>query len=134
LDEVGGNHVDEHARMVWDNERDDLVARVERRLGRLRLSTVERRPLPGVATTTALVDRVRATNLATLRWTDAARSLQGRVAFLRAALGEPWPDLSDGALRRHLDDWLAPALTAAGATGRVDLERVDLVRALSAMV
>jgi ATP-dependent helicase HrpB len=134
LDEIAGHHVDEHARVVWDSERDDLVARVERRLGRLRLGTVERRPPAGVATTTALVDRVRSTNLEALRWTGAARSLQARVGFLRAALGEPWPDVSDRELRRHLDDWLAPVLTAAGATGRADLERVDLVMVLRTLV
>ncbi|MGH9191018.1 MAG: ATP-dependent helicase C-terminal domain-containing protein, partial [Acidimicrobiales bacterium] len=134
LDEIAAQQIDEHARMVWDRERDDLVARVERRLGRLRLGVVERRPPPGTATTAALIDRVRSTNLAVLPWSDAGRSLQARVGFLRAVLGEPWPDLSDGALRRHLGDWLAPQLAAAGATGRADLERVDLVRALRAMV
>ncbi|HET6834709.1 MAG TPA: ATP-dependent helicase HrpB [Acidimicrobiales bacterium] len=134
LDEIAGHQVEEHARMVWDRDRDDLVARVERRLGRLRLGVVERRPPPGTATTTALIDRVRSTDLAALPWSDAARALQARVGFLRAVLGEPWPDVSDGALRRHLDDWLAPVLTAAGARGRADLDRVDLVRALRAMV
>jgi ATP-dependent helicase HrpB len=134
LDEIAVHRVDEYARIVWDRERDDLVARVERRLGRLRLGVVERRAAAGTATTAALVDRVRSTNLAALTWTDAARSLQARIGFLRAVLGDPWPDVSDGALRRHLDDWLAPLLTAAGASGRADLERVDLVRALRAMV
>jgi ATP-dependent helicase HrpB len=134
LDEIAGDQIEEHARIDWDPRRDDLVARVERRLGRLRLGTVERRPPAGRPTTTALIDRVRATNLAALPWTDRARSLQARVGFLRAMLGEPWPDVSDAALRRQLDDWLAPVLAAAGATGRADLERVDLVRALRAMV
>jgi ATP-dependent RNA helicase HrpB len=134
LDDIAGHRVDEHARIVWDRERDDLVARVERRLGRLRLGVVERRPPAGTATTTALIDRVRSTNLAALPWTDAARSLQARITFLRAVLGEPWPDASDGALRRHLDSWLAPMLAAAGATGRADLGRVDMVRALRATV
>jgi ATP-dependent helicase HrpB len=134
LDEIAGDRIDEHARIDWDPRRDDLVARVERRLGRLRLGTVERRPQPGTPTTTALIDRVRATNLAALAWTDRARSLQARTGFLRAVLGEPWPDVSDAALRRRLDDWLAPLLTAAGATGRADLERVDLIGALRGMV
>jgi ATP-dependent helicase HrpB len=134
LDEIVGDRVDEHARIDWDPRRDDLVARVERRLGRLRLSTVERRPRAGTPTTTALIDRVRATDLAALPWTDRARSLQARIGFLHAVLGETWPDVSDAALRRHLDDWLAPLLTAAGATGRADLERVDLIGALRALV
>jgi len=134
LDEIAADRIDEHARIVWDRERDDLVARVERRLGRLRLGVVEQRPPTGTPTTTALIDRVRATNLAALPWTDAARSLQARIGFLRAVLGEPWPDLSDAALRRGLNDWLAPLLAAGGATGRADLERVDLIRALRGMV
>jgi ATP-dependent helicase HrpB len=132
LDEVAGTQVIEHARLVWDGDRDDLVARVERQLGRLRLGTVERRPSPGLPATTALLDRVRATSLAALPWTAAARSVQARVAFLRARLGEPWPDLSDASLRRTLDDWLAPLLTRA--TGRADLERLDLARLLRGMV
>jgi ATP-dependent helicase HrpB len=134
LDEIAGDRIDEHARIDWDTGRHDLVARVERRLGRLRLGTIERRPPAGRPTTTALIDRVRATNLAALAWTDSARSLQARIGFLRAVIGEPWPDVSDAALRRRLDDWLAPLLTAAGATGRADLERVDLIRALRGMV
>src|SRR5690606_15784992 len=44
---VAGDRIEEHGRLVWDPERDDLVDRVERRLGRLRLGTVERRPAPG---------------------------------------------------------------------------------------
>src|SRR5690606_28751100 len=80
----------------------------------------------------ALLDRVRQSGLAALPWTDAARSVQARVAFLRAVVGEPWPDLSDAALRRRLDDWLAPLL--ARATGRADLDRLDLTRILRGMV
>lgn len=132
LDAIAGDQVVEHARLVWDGDRNDLVARVERQLGRLRLGTVERRPSPGLPTTTALLDRVRQSGLAALPWTDAARSVQARVAFLRAVVGEPWPDLSDAALRRRLDDWLAPLL--ARATGRADLDRLDLTRILRGMV
>jgi ATP-dependent helicase HrpB len=132
LDAIAGDQVVEHARLVWDSDRDDLVARVERQLGRLRLGTVERRPSPGLPTTTALLDRVRQSGLAALPWTDAARSVQARVAFLRAVLGEPWPDLSDAALRRRLADWLAPLL--ARASGRADLDRLDLTRVLRGMV
>ena len=132
LDEIAGDQVVEHVRLVWDRDRDDLVARIERRLGRLDLGTVEGRPSPGLPATTALLDRVRSTGLAALPWTDASRSLQARVGFLRAVIGEPWPDLSDAALRRTLDDWLAPHL--ARATGRSDLARLDLTRLLRGLV
>jgi ATP-dependent helicase HrpB len=132
LDEVAGDRMVEHSRLVWDADRDDLVDRAERQLGRLRLGTVERRPRPGLATTTALLDRVRSTGLDALPWTDRARDLQARVAFLRARVGEPWPDLSTPALRRRLDDWLAPWLE--GATGRGDLDRLDLAAILRGQV
>jgi ATP-dependent helicase HrpB len=127
-----GDQVVEHARLVWDRDRDDLVARVERNLGRLRLGVTERRPEPGLPARRALVDRVRDTSLALLPWTPAARSVQARVGFLHAVVGEPWPDLSDAALRRGLADWLEPLL--AGATGRADLDRLDLARTLRGMV
>ena len=65
--------------------------------------------------------------------TPPGRCRPGSASCARV-LGEPWPDVSDAALRRRLDDWLAPGADAAGATGRADLERVDLVRALRAMV
>jgi ATP-dependent helicase HrpB len=127
-----GDQVVEHARLVWDRDRDDLVARVERTLGRVRLGVTERRPEPGLPATRALVDRVRDTGLTLLPWTPAARSVQARVGFLRAVVGEPWPDLSDPALRRGLADWLEPLL--GGATGRADLDRLDLARTLRGMV
>ena len=112
----------------WDTTRDDLRARVERRLGSLVLSTTEGPAPPGPDTTKALLARVRSTRLAALRWTDKARALQQRVAFARRTLGEEWPDLSDTALVAALDDWLAPSL--AKATGRTDLEAVDVLAVL----
>jgi ATP-dependent helicase HrpB len=130
---VAGAEVTEHATLTWDRDRDDLVARVERRLGRLGLGTVESRPEPGPATTAALLGHVRVTRLGALRGTDAAASLRSRIAFLRTHRPEePWPDLTDKALLADLDGWLAPFL--AGATGRADLERVDVGAALRALV
>jgi ATP-dependent helicase HrpB len=87
-----------------------------------------------VPATAALVARVRSTGLAALAWTPHARALQARIGFLRAVVGEPWPDVSDAALRRTLDDWLAPRLEAARATGRADLERVDVAGVLRSLV
>ncbi len=133
LDDVAGDQVVEHSRLVWDRDRDELVDRAERQLGRLRLGTVERRPRPGLATTTALLDRVRVHRpRRPARGRRAPATCSARVGFLHARVGEPWPDLSTAALRRTLDDWLAPWL--AGATGRGDLDRLDLAAILRSLV
>ncbi len=127
-DDLPLGEVEEATSLTWDKARDDLVARVTRRLGALDLGTYDARPAPGPATTAALVQRVKASRLAALRWSDAARSLQARVGFLRRHQDGDWPDLSDRALLGDLDGWLSPLL--AGATGRADLDAVDVTRAL----
>ena len=116
----------------WDPARDDLRQRAERRLGAIVLASHEGRAPAGEATTAALVDQVRSTRLAALGWRDGDRTLQARIGFARQALGEDWPDVTDEVLLASLDDWLAPRL--AGATGRADLERVDVGRALRDLV
>ncbi len=126
--EAAAGGAEESVTVSWDPARDDLRAKVERRLGSLVLATADAPAPAGEATTRALVARVRATRLAALHWTDKARALQARAAFARRTFGGDWPDLSDAALVATLDDWLAPLL--AGATGRAGIEAVDVAGAL----
>jgi ATP-dependent helicase HrpB len=116
------------AALSWDTSRDDLRARAQRRLDNLILGETDGPAEPGPATTAALVARTRATKLGILKWTEAARSLQVRAAFVRrvetgGATAE-WPDLSDSALLASLDAWLVPLLV--NASGRADLEALDM--------
>ena len=117
---------------MWDRQRDDLVARVELRLGGMVLDEQVRAAPAGEATVAALLDRVRATRLGALGWTDRARTLRDRVAFLRREFGDEWPDWSDAALLGSLDEWLAPFLV--GAVGAADLARLDTEMLLSAQL
>ena len=128
--EIAGvlDDVVEDRRLVWDADRDDLVVRVERRLDALRLGEEVRTPEPGDETLDALIGRVRNTKLAVLSWPERAVQLRARVALLRSVLGDEWPDWSDRALVATLADWLRPYL--AGATGRSDLDRVDVATLL----
>lgn len=125
---VFGDDVDERISLEWDSERDDLVERVERRLDGMQLGATARRPQPGEATTAALMERVRQTGLAVIGWSEASVRLRRRVDYLHRTIGDPWPDWTVETLAATADDWLAPYLP--GATGRDDLERVDVATVL----
>ena len=119
-----GPAVEQRVVVDWDRRRNDLVARSEARLGGVVVARHEGPPGPGPATEAALLERVRSTRLGALGPDDGVRSLQRRVAFLRARGRPGLPDLTDAALLADLDGWLPPYL--AGAVGRLDLDRLDL--------
>lgn len=124
LEVVAGEAIERTSILEWDTVRDDLRLRTERRLGNLVLAATDAPAEPGEATVAALVDRVRATHLGILGWSDASRALQTRLGYARRAFGDEWPDVSDDALLAALDDWLMPRLD--GVTGRSGLQRLDV--------
>ncbi len=124
------DQIEQRIFLVWDKQRDDLVERVEQRLGGILLDERTYTPHAGEATVAALLDRVRSTRLGALQWNDRTVALRHRVAFLRRELGDEWPDWSDKALLASLDEWLAPFLPHA--TGAADLARLDTEMLLTA--
>ena len=120
--------VTESVRVEWDPGRDDVVERVERRLGSMRLGEALRPAQPGAETTRVLLARVSATGLAVLGWNATSLALRRRVAFLHRSIGAPWPDWSAETLTRTAGEWLGPYLTTAA--GRDDVERIDLTTVL----
>jgi ATP-dependent helicase HrpB len=118
------HEVERRESLVWDKQRNDLVERIETRLGNMVISDITRTPTPGPATVAALVERMRVTRLAPIDMAAAA-NLRARLALLaRLFPDDGWPDTSDAALLATLDDWLVPYLLHA--TGRADLERLDV--------
>jgi ATP-dependent helicase HrpB len=119
--------------IAWDARSETVAARRQRRLGAL---VLDDRPLDrpdADAVAAAMVAGVCAMGLDCLPWSEATRSLQARVGFLRAIFPDDgWPDLSDATLRATLEDWLAPFL--AGVSRRAHLARLDLHAALSARI
>ena len=102
-----------------------VLSRRRRRLGAL---VLDDRTIPAdPAETAAALAGALATRLGTLDWTDAARQLQARAAWLRT-VDETVPDLSDTALAACVQDWLAPHLT--GLSRLADAARLDLVALL----
>jgi ATP-dependent RNA helicase HrpB len=104
----------------------DVVTRSVERLGAITL--VERRlanPDPGLVRA-ALLDGLRRDGLGLLTWSRGATELRERLAFAHAALGDPWPDVSDEALLAGADDWLQ----LGPARRRADLAKVDVAGSL----
>ncbi|MFT5530951.1 MAG: ATP-dependent helicase HrpB [Candidatus Poriferisodalaceae bacterium] len=112
----------------WDPSRKDFVRTVGQRLGQLWLGSSTRRPEAGPGLAAAISAVVGEQGLPILNWTPAARALQSRAALVGSVSDVEWPEITDAALLAQLDEWLTPLLWKA--TGRKDLERVDLVEAL----
>ena len=125
-----GQGLSTRSTLEWNQERDDLVLRVQRRLGSLRLDEHVLRPEPGPETLAALMARITATKLAALPWTSESLHLRERVTFCHLVLGAPWPDWSIDGLTNSLDTWLSMYLS--NATGQTDLEQLDLQMLLRA--
>lgn len=106
----------------------DVVARRVERLGAVELSVRPlKQPAPGPVRE-ALVEGLRREGLGLLRWTRDTGQLRERLAFLHRELGEPWPDVSQGALLERTEQWLEPELSRARR--RSDLARIDVGQAL----
>ncbi|MGM7648535.1 ATP-dependent RNA helicase [Nocardia sp. JW2] len=110
----------------WDGG--DVIARRVERLGAIVLSEKPLREPDSALVGAALREGLRAEGIGLLRWSDDARNLRDRLAFLHRTLGTPWPDVDDDALLADLDSWLGPELTTARR--RADLARIDAGTAL----
>jgi ATP-dependent helicase HrpB len=104
------------------NETNVAVRAVSSRaLGAIVLSERPARDLDDQAILHALLDAVRRRGLDVLPWTDRARAVRDRLAFLHRVDPE-WPDVSDDALLLSLEQWLAPWLR--------DARRADVLRSI----
>lgn len=126
---VLGDDVEVESYLLWDKGRDDLVQRVVRKVGSIRIDERDLAPVAGDEANEALLERVRATQLAVLGNGDALQFRQ-RVAFLRHNLGTEWPDTSTPHLLSTLTEWLSPYLV--GATSKADLQAIDLTMIIQA--
>jgi len=120
--------------VVWDDTAEAVRATRQRRLGQLIVSEQGlSKPDPSMMSA-ALVQGLRRAGLNRLAWTMELREWRARVAFLRRIEGQAsrWPDLSDEALLRTLDDWLGPSLLGLTTLDRVT--RLDLTQPLHALL
>lgn len=136
--------IETQTRIDWSSAEEAVLARQQRTLGTL---VLDERALPDpdpVALMRAMLDGLRQLDLAVLPWTQSLRAWQARVQFIhtwRGALADQradrsmemnWPNVSDGALRNTLADWLGPFL--GGITRRSQLANIDLKLALTRLL
>jgi ATP-dependent helicase HrpB len=120
--------------VVWDDAAHIVRATRQRRFGSLILAEQGlSKPDPSMMSA-ALLQGVRQAGLDKLAWTTELRQWRARVGFLRRTEGQEsrWPDLSDEALLRTLDDWLGPFLSGITTLDRVT--RLDLAQPLHALL
>lgn len=116
--------------VTWSGGR--VLARRRTLLGAIELGSVPIGDPPAQAVTSAIREALATEGIALLTWTEAATALRARLDFLHRALGDPWPDVSDGALTENLGSWLGPQL--ARVRSAQDLRRIDVYAALRAML
>jgi len=83
-------------------------------------------------TARVLANGIANLGLSRLPWSKAQIQLRGRVAFLRTAEKDEWPDLTDETLADTAMEWLAPFL--AGKTKLSEIGTDDLGAALDALL
>ncbi len=119
--------------LAWEEAEQAVVARRERHLGALILSS---RPLESVdpqAVTGILLDAIRARGLRCLPWNAESERLRKRLAFVHVLeKGTGWPDVSDESLLANLEHWLGPYLS--GMSRLSHLRRLDLGAALQGLL
>ncbi len=112
----------------WDAEARAVRARERLAIGAV---TLRETPVPDPdpdAVAAALLAGIREEGLELLPWTRAARQFCQRARFMRR-FDPSWPDFSEEGLLASLPEWLGPFVS--GMRGAADLQRLDLVVALS---
>ena len=122
VEAIAGERIETRDETVFDAASASLRRRAFRRLGAIRLSERNLAVEASEENARMLARGVAALGVARLPWTKSQMQRRDRVAFLRRAEGDEWPDLSDAALAASAEDWLAPfiarARVACGHCGR----------------
>lgn len=125
IEEHFAAHIKTRDTIAWDHRAEAVTMSRQRRLGALILSETPLTDADPEQIAAAMLTGIQDMGLGALPWSEGARNLIARAAFLRRLFpDEPWPDLTDGALLATLDQWLEPDL--AGMTRRGHLQRLDM--------
>jgi ATP-dependent helicase HrpB len=109
----------------WDPAAGSVTARRRERLGAIVLkdALAPATEVNDEDVARTLLSAIVSDNGVSLRWSDTARHLRERLAFLHQ-LDPSWPDVGESALAASMQDWLLPRL--AGLRRRSEVEQLDL--------
>jgi len=124
------DRIEQRDEVSWDERTQSVRAARRRRFGALTLSEQALSNPDPAMVAHALSIGLRQAGLSALAWTPELRQWQARIRFLKTVDGPDshWPDLSDDALLKTMDEWLEPFL--AGITTLERVKRMDLAPAL----
>ncbi|MFF2544204.1 ATP-dependent helicase HrpB [Kitasatospora sp. NPDC058063] len=114
----------------WDTRRGEVVSRRVESLGAIELAEKPLNRPDSSLVRSALLEGLTREGISTLL--SFPSNLRERLAFLHAAIGDPWPDVSDEALLERAEEWLEPELSRARR--RSDLARIDTTAALQRLL
>ena len=132
VETIAGERIETRDETVFDAASASLRRRAFRRLGAIRLSERNLAVEASDQNARILARGVAALGVARLPWTKAQMQRRDRVAFLRRAEGDEWPELSDAALAASAEEWLAPFIE--GRTSLADIATDDLEAALAQLL
>jgi ATP-dependent helicase HrpB len=132
LEEIAGERIAVADELSFDPQAAAVRARRVRRLGAITLASEPRPPPAGAEAAAALAQGIARLGIDRLPWTKAQLQLRARVAFVRAAESERWPDLADAALAASIADWLGPYL--GGKTRLSEIGADDLAAGLDRLL
>jgi ATP-dependent helicase HrpB len=132
LEQLFADRIEARTVVTFEAQAAALRARSVRRLGAVTLGEKTLRVPDDDASAAILARGVAALGLDRLPWTPALAQWRARIGFLRAAEGEPWPDLSNAALAETIEDWLAPGIVGRSGLGAITAD--DLAQALHGLL
>ncbi len=131
IEELFADEIVDEVAMAFDRASRSVRARRVRRLGALRLDEAPVAVADPQLAAKALAEGIAGLGVGVLPWTKEQKALLARASYLRATLGEEWPDLSDAGLAVDVG-WLVPSIT--GKTALAEIGADDLGGALEGLL
>ncbi len=125
IEDAFAGHIVEEQRVEFDTASRSVRARRVRALNQVVLADAPAKIDDPEEAAQQLCAGITELGVDILPWSKAQTALRGRVNYLHQTLGDPWPDLSDGALNADVACWLAPFIAGVAAISKIDAQMLE---------